>query len=273
MSHWTDARFRLERTYESGMAIRRKNAPSPRGTLLYLHGLGESGLCFERVITDPRLDAWTHVVPDMIGYGKSSWSRQPFDLEQHAVVLEQLMDRLELGPVTLVGHSMGGVIGLHLARCSAVEAFVNVEGNISPADCTGSAVAAGQTLEQWLDQGFQDFLDSLYVPGDEDDPGVERGRVLQAYGASAHMSDPRTFHLNSRDLVRESSTETLAARLADLGIPQVYIHGFPRGTGERSRHLLQTAGIPLERLEPAGHWPYLDQHDDFVHTLVTFLNR
>lgn len=275
MSHWREDRFRLERFTELGMAVRRKSAEDARGTLFYIHGLGESGLCFERVICDPRLAAWNHVVPDMIGYGKSAWPEKPFSLERHAAGLDLLMDRLRLGPVTLVGHSMGGVIGLYLAerRRTRIDGFFNIEGNISPADCTGSAVAAGQSLDEWLDGGFHAFLNDLYQPNDPDDPNAERNPVLRAYGASAQMGDPRTFHVNSCDLVRESAEETLAARLARLDLPLVYVHGVPRGTGKRSQHLLTEAGIPLVPLEPAGHWPYLDQHNAFVDALVTFLNR
>ncbi len=278
--HWREERFRLERFTELGMAVRRRTAEPgqnepAKGTLFYIHGLGESGLCFERVICDPRLAAWTHVVPDMIGYGKSAWPEQPFSLERHAAGLDLLMDRLQLDSVTLVGHSMGGVIGLYLAdrRRTRIEGFVNIEGNISPADCTGSGVAADQSLQEWLDGGFQAFLSDLYDPNDPEDPGSERNQVLQAYGASAHMSDPRTFHLNSCDLVRESAEETLAARLAELDLPQIYVYGAPRGTGERSQQLLTDVGIALSPLEPAGHWPYLDQHDAFVDVLVAFLNR
>ena len=279
-THWRKERFRLKRFTELGMAVRRKAAEPAqskptRGTLFYIHGLGESGLCFERAICDPRLAAWTHVVPDMIGYGKSAWPEQPFNIERHAAGLDLLMDRLQLDSVTLVGHSMGGVIGLYLAdrRRTRIEGFVNIEGNISPADCTGSGIAAGQSLEEWLDGGFQTFLDDLYEPNDPQDLSQERNQILQAYGASAYMCDPRTFHVNSCDLVRESAEETVAARLAQLGLPQIYIYGKPRGTGERSQELLTQAGIPLKPLEPAGHWPYLDQHNAFVDELVAFLNR
>lgn len=272
---WPEARFRLERFTELGMAVRRKTAVGSLGTLFYIHGLGESGLCFERLITDPRLDRWTHVVPDLIGYGKSVWPEQPFSLERHAAGLDLLMDRMGLGQVTLVGHSMGGVISCHLGdrRRSRVRGLVNIEGNISPADCTGSAVAAGFTLNQWLDGEFERFVDGYCDPRDPEDPGDERSEVLRAYSASARICDPRTLHLNSRDLVRESGTETLAHRLGRLDLPQIYVYGSPRGTGERSRELLQAEDIPLVELEPAGHWPYLDQHDRFVEILVSFLTR
>lgn len=275
MTAWTDARLHLERSQHQGFALRRRTSKRSRGTLFYIHGLGESTLCFERVMADPRLESWHHLAPDMMGYGKSDWTETPFDVERHAQSLSRLMDELDpQRPVTLVGHSMGGVIGLYLARLqtSRTHAVVNVEGNISPADCTGSAVAARQALAGWLEGGFFNYLQDLGRPVDETDPTQERAAVLRAYSASAHLCDPRTFHLNSRDLVRESATETLAQRLSALDLPQVYIHGSPRGTGPRSLDLLRAANIPLIALNDAGHWPYLDQHDGFIDALVEFLN-
>ena len=283
MPRWTATRFALERSFCRGMAVRRRRPsaePSPDsmpGTLVYIHGLGESSYCFEQVICDPRLAARDHVAPDLVGYGKSSWDRGAVGVEQHAEHLEALIEELELRQVLLVGHSMGGVIGLYLARRLharddiELQGFINIEGNISPSDCTGSALAAAQSLDEWLTTGFDDYLASLTEPVDEADASQERGAVLRAYFASASHADPRTFHLNSRDLVRESATETLASRLADLDVPQIYIHGTPRGTGPRSLELLAEAGIPARPVNGAGHWPYLDQHEVFVDHVVDFL--
>jgi pimeloyl-ACP methyl ester carboxylesterase len=57
--------------FEHGMYIREAGHESPRVTVLYVHGLGESGLCFEGLLGDPRLRRWRHLAPDLPGYGKS----------------------------------------------------------------------------------------------------------------------------------------------------------------------------------------------------------
>ena len=283
MGSWNETRLKLERSTHNGCFLRRRQASesAARGAVFYIHGLGESGLCFEKVISDPRLAAWHHVVPDMLGYGKSTWSDEPLDVEAHARHLAHVIEGLELhklGPLTVAGHSMGGVIGLYLARelqnsGLPLAGLFNIEGNISPSDCTGSAIAAGHSLDDWLDHGFEEYLAGLHAPVDEGDISQERAWVLRSYAASATHCDPRTLHLNSCDLVRESGTETLASHLADLGLDQLYVHGFPRGTGPRSLELLKKAEIPTFSVNDAGHWPYLDQHDAFVDCLVDFLNR
>ncbi|MCG8459387.1 MAG: alpha/beta hydrolase [Holophagales bacterium] len=301
MSPWNEARFQLERFTELGMAIRRRRSSEGGRAVLWIHGLGESGLCFEPVICDPRLSDHHHLVPDLIGYGKSTWPEQPLSLEQHAASLDLLLDRLGLERVTLVGHSMGGVIGLYLSsrHRRRVERFVNVEGNISPADCTSSRSASAHSLEEWLDHGYDDFLDQLHARGapaarsparpkgatiggtvesEGEEPGdaaetTEAPAVLRAYSASIHMADPRAFHRNSLELVRESDREDLAERQGTLEAPQLYVHGRPRGTGARSLELLEAAGIPTAAFEPAGHWPFLDQHEAFVELLSELLSH
>lgn len=274
MTRWNPSRFQLERFTELGMAIRHHRSAVGERTLLWIHGLGESGLEFEEMICDPRLADHHHLVPDLLGYGKSTWPEQPLGLSQHAASLDLLLDRLSIEQAVVVGHSMGGVIGLYLAdrRRRRCQGLFNIEGNISPADCTGSRKASEYDSAAWLERGWDTQLDGLHREAEDDDPGTERADVLRAYCASIRMADPRTFHRNSLDLVRESDAESLAIRLAELELPQVYVHGHPRGTGERSLELLHASGIPTHAIAPAGHWPHLDQPDATVDALLAFLD-
>ncbi len=258
----------MARGFEGSFHVRRLRAPSAAGAVLYVHGLGESGLCFERVMADPRLADWAHLAVDLEGYGKSLWAAEPFALDEHAQRLARLIDRLSLESVVVVGHSMGGVIGTLLCErlAGTARGFVNVEGNLSLPDCGYSGRAVEFSLEAWLDHGFDRVLDAIHHEG-------ESAGVRLAYIASILMCDPRAYHRNSRDLVELSRAEGLAARLAALDAPTVYVHGAPRGTGERSLGLLERAGVERIRIDGAGHWPFLDQHDAFVEALAGFLAR
>lgn len=272
MTTWPARRLAIQRSNHdaTGMAVRRLETTPPedaRGTLLYIHGLGESGLCFEDSMADPRLSAWDHLQPDLPGYGKSGWTGEPFGLDEHAAALIALLEDLGGDPVVVVGHSMGGVIGTFLGEMAPdlVRAIVNVEGNISPPDCGYSRRAAAFSPEEWLHTGYARVLDQIY--GDQGEHPV----VRRAYGASIQMCDPRTFHRNSLDLVERSAELTLARRLADIHKPTVYIHGSPRGTGEQSLGLLRDVGIPTHGIDDAGHWPFLDQPVAFAEAVAAFL--
>jgi pimeloyl-ACP methyl ester carboxylesterase len=236
--------------------------------LLWIHGLGESALCFERIMADPRLQGWRQLAPDLPGYGKSPWRAEPLDLSAQAEVLAGLISDRDAAPAVIIGHSMGGVSGLLLAERhpELVRAFINVEGNVTLDDCSISRPVSEQTVEELLEGGFERLLDIFYRQGRED-------RALRGYYASVRHCDPRQYHLNSTELVELSAGGELARRLAALPCPLLYLLGEPRGTGEFSRSRLDEAGVQWRAVPGAGHWPFLDQPGHFLDLLTAFLNR
>ena len=262
-----ERRFLIRHSLAEGMHLRTVSAESSQGTILYVHGLGESALSFEALLTDPKLASWKHLAPDLPGYGKSFWESEPLPLEEQARRLARLLSGQVEEPVVVLGHSMGGVIGTLLAELEPekVRAFVNVEGNLSLADCGYSSQAARYSRQAWLEEGAEIVLGNILA-----DEG-EASEVTRAYAASIQLCDPRAFHLNSDELVEFSSGHGLAARMADLSMPGIFLHGVPRGTGERSLGLLARHGVRVRGIEGAGHWPFLDQPAAFVDELLEFL--
>ena len=81
-------------------------------TLVFVHGLSSN------------LDSWKKnlqgltgnyrcIAIDLPGYGKSSRSKTDYSLAEYAKVLNDLVDKMKLSNVVLVGHSMGGQIAMH----------------------------------------------------------------------------------------------------------------------------------------------------------------
>ena len=67
--------------------------------MLLLHGLGATGAVWR---------AWDGVAPDLPGHGAAAWD-PPYSFARHA---EAVLPLLGAEPVTVVGHSMGGVVAL-----------------------------------------------------------------------------------------------------------------------------------------------------------------
>lgn len=272
MQSWARRRLEIEQSLELGMHLRRRSNRDPLGTLLYIHGLGESGLCFESLMTDPRLQQWNHLAPDLPGYGKSFWCPEPLGLKDFARRLTELMGLVTDQRIVLVGHSMGGVIGtlllesLDAEEMQRIAALVNVEGNIATGDCGFSAWATARSLDDWLDVGFSQLL--VEIQQQEEDPAINR-----SYGASVAMCDPRAFHRNSRELVEMSAVEDLAPRLAAIDVAKIFFYGSPRGMCSRALELLARTEIPMHGIEDTGHWFYLEDQDAFVPPLVEFLRN
>ena len=255
-------------SFENSLFYRYINRSNSVGTILYIHGLGESGLCFESLILQEQLRQWSHLVLDLEGYGKSLWPVAPKSLEQHADSLASWLQFKSISPVILLGHSMGGVIGLILSEKypELVKGFINVEGNISIEDCTFSSQAASYSLEDFQTYGFDTIRNGVYSSGLEDP-------ALRSYYPSLCFCQPQTYHLNSSELVEFSRDAQLAKRLGSLKIPLIYLLGNPRGTGELSRSMLTASGVEWRAIEDAGHWPFIDRPKIFINEMLRFLSQ
>ena len=234
--------------------------------LLWIHGLGESSLCFESVLTQPALQAYRHWLLDLPGYGRAPRS-EPQTLAELALRLEPVLEKV--GPCTLIGHSMGGVLAVMIAErfgADRVVSVVNVEGNLSPGDCQYSGRVAGCTEREFLNWGRRELLDGLYHQGVADE--AHRG-----YYASMRLAEPGTVYQHSRDLVEISTTEEMVGRMTCLEVPTYYLAGVPNGVCERSLQLLSESTLSHDLIEPSGHWPFIDQPAAFAERLASWLDR
>jgi pimeloyl-ACP methyl ester carboxylesterase len=257
---------------ENGMFVRDRPVTQARGTLLFVHGLGESGLCFEHLLDHPGLRQWRLLVPDLPGYGRSPWPREPLGLDDQADRLARWLRQEKSSPAALpivvVGHSMAGVTALLVGERhpEIATAVVDVDGNVSLGDCVFSRLVARQDLPAFLDRGFEQQRGLVFKAGADD-------RAQRGYYVSMRLADPRSYYRNSLELVAMSEREDMAGRLAALPMPAHYIAGVPGGACRRTLELLAAAGVACTRIEPSGHWPFIDQPDAFVTALLEFLDR
>jgi pimeloyl-ACP methyl ester carboxylesterase len=91
---------------------------TPNGrTVVLLHGKNFWAGYWQETINLLVQHGYRVVVPDQIGFGKSS---KPDDIHYSFDLLAQnthaLLDALKVGRVAIVGHSMGGMLAVHFAR-------------------------------------------------------------------------------------------------------------------------------------------------------------
>jgi len=243
---------------EHDMMVRRVGA-GPE--VLWLHGLGGWSASFDPIVAHPALSGFSHVLPDLPGYGRSPWPAHPDDL---ARVADRLATWIGDRKPALIGHSMGGVLAHGVAERIAVRAVVDVDSNLSRGDCTFSALAAAYSLDDFVAFGFSTLRADVYENGRTD--VSSRG-----YHASMCAASPQVFHHHARELVALSEPETRAAGLAALRAPLLFIAGVPDGICARSRELLDQHGVPWVGIEPAGHCVFIDQPDAFAAAVAGFL--
>ncbi len=254
------------------MVVRRfARGPAERvPELVWIHGLGERSSCFDAIAEHRLLDGMIHVLPDLPGYGDSQppvLSAEGNSLEALATHLAEWLTSWPARPLpVLIGHSMGGVLATLIAERMPVRGVINVDGNLTRGDCTFSAEAAGYSVADFTQRGFAAMRAAVAARGSAEP-------ALRGYATSLAAANAQVFHRHSIDLVEMSSTETLAGRLAALTAQTLFIAGVPAGICERSRGMLGTAHVPWIGLEPAGHWPFVDQIDLFAASVRAFVRE
>ncbi|MDH6436519.1 3-oxoadipate enol-lactonase [Streptomyces sp. SAI-144] len=90
------------------------SGPPDAPPLVLLHALGEDATDWEAVV--PALARSRRVYAlDLRGHGRSDWPGE-YSLELMQADVLQFLDALGLGPVDLIGHSMGGIVAYLLAE-------------------------------------------------------------------------------------------------------------------------------------------------------------
>lgn len=81
--------------------------------IVLLHGKNFSGYYWERVANDLLNKKYRVIIPDQIGFGKSSKPNSyQYSFGQLALNTKSLLDNLNIKNFDLVGHSMGGMIAV-----------------------------------------------------------------------------------------------------------------------------------------------------------------
>ena len=84
---------------------------------LLLHGKNFYGNSWTGVARDLAAAGWRVVVPDQIGFGKSSKPDIEYSFDYLAANTARLLDELKItGPIVVIGHSTGGMLAVRFAR-------------------------------------------------------------------------------------------------------------------------------------------------------------
>ena len=99
----------IEHFSQEGVMAYMDVAPTGQNVMLF-HGMNFGGIGFAPTI-DALADAgFRVVVPDRVGYGKSSKLDIPYNLSMFAADAKKLLDHLGVEQTAIVGHSMGGML-------------------------------------------------------------------------------------------------------------------------------------------------------------------
>lgn len=128
-------------TYWGEMAYRDSGGSGQ--PLLFLHGTGCDSSDWTRVIESLACE-WRCIALDFRGHGRSAVPTKPFTLDSLADDVLCLADHLRVENLAIVGHSLGGMVAMEVARRSSrVAELVLLEGWTSLSSA-GSAFDTGR---------------------------------------------------------------------------------------------------------------------------------
>jgi pimeloyl-ACP methyl ester carboxylesterase len=269
---------------------------TPDHTVLLLHGKNFSGAYWARTADALVEEGYRVIMPDQIGFGKSS---KPTDFQYSFHALAQhtnaLLEDRDAGTVTVVGHSMGGMLATRFA--------------LMYPDRTDQLVLVNPIgLEDWKRKVPYQTIDKWYQQELEKTPSGVKQYMQESYfdGTWKGAYDP-LLEIQA-GWIRGPDYETIArvsARTYDMIFTQPVLYEFPDLQmptlliiGERDRTAIGTGRVPdsvavsmgrydqlgneaaqaipnstLVELPGIGHVPQYEAFDRFRKALLGFVQN
>ena len=236
-------------------------------------------------------DDWHVIAIDHRGHGDSEWVADGnYSAGDMVYDIAQLVHQLDLAPVTIVAHSLGGQVCLRYAGIypEMVSKLVAIEGlGPSPAVLAGlMAKPYRERVREWIEKKrasagrtprkYATIADALArMRGENTYLTAEQAEHLTIHGANRNEDGTFSWkfdpHLNNWPV--ETGYEELKSVWEAITCPTLLLYGAnswasnPETDG-RIRYFSTASVIEFEN---AGHWLHHDQFDRFVATLRAFL--
>jgi pimeloyl-ACP methyl ester carboxylesterase len=251
--------------------------------VVLLHGIAGTSATWDAVI--PRLaEHYDVLAPDLLGHGESAKPHGDYSLGAYANVVRDLLEALEIGRATIVGHSLGGGIAMQFAyqfieRCERL-VLVSSGGlgrEVHPL-LRAATLPGAEAVLPWLStagsRGVGALVHALRLLGVR--ASADLDETWRSFVSLEEPAARRAFIQTVRGVMdhggqRVSANERLY--LAE-GLPTLIVWG-EKDPLIPVRHAREAhermAGSRLEIFPDAGHFPYRDDPERFVSVLVDFI--
>jgi pimeloyl-ACP methyl ester carboxylesterase len=259
-------------------------AGTPNGrTVVLFHGMNFGGFYFAGPIEALRKEGFRVVVPDQIGFGRSSKPIIPYNFNDMALNSRTLLKSLGIAKAAIVGHSMGGMLAARFAA-----SYPDVTERVvlyNPIGLTDYRWESGQSWKN-TDEMYKAMLaqthDQIYA-GDY--------ATIRRYFATSPWKPEFDEFVRimyapslSSDWPRYAMVRTLLGQMVYLD-PVVYdwphikvkalvLGGDKDGPDfpQRAKHIADTIpGGQMVLIPGAGHVPHIEVPEKFNRELLKFL--
>jgi pimeloyl-ACP methyl ester carboxylesterase len=266
------------------VTYRLAEADRTRPAILLIHGLAGNSRTWRDVM--PQLaEDFTVLAPDLLGHGESAKPLGDYSLGAYASGLRDLLAVTDLGPVTVIGQSLGGGVALQLAyqHPEVVDRLVLVGSG-------GLGREVSWLLRVLTLPGAEYAMPFIFPPffrdrGDAVSRALyERGwkapkvsEMWRAYVSLTQAENRVAFVRTLRAVIDPGGQSVSASDRLYLAaaMPTLIIWGDADNIIPVTHALEAHDAIPgsrLEIFEGVGHFPHIERPELFVEVVTDFMN-
>ncbi|WP_026729370.1 alpha/beta fold hydrolase [Flavobacterium denitrificans] len=264
--------------------------------VVLLHGKNFNGAYWETTIKALNAAGYRVIVPDQIGFGKSSKPDNfQYTFQQLAENTKKLLDHLGIGKATILGHSMGGMLATRFALMypEMTEKLV-LENPIGLEDW--KLVVPYKPVDWWYEseqkqnfQSIKNYQMANYYNG-KWNADYQKWAELSAGWTTAPDYDKVAW--NSALLYEMIFTQPVLYEFKNIQVPTLLIIGTRDKTalgkplvsediqatmgnyaelGKRTQKAIPNS--KLVEIPNTGHLPHIESFDQFIKPLIVFLKE
>ncbi|EDU41508.1 MhpC hydrolase or acyltransferase alpha beta hydrolase superfamily [Pyrenophora tritici-repentis] len=240
-----------------------------RETFVFMHGLGSSQNYYHGVTQVLVASGFRCITFDNTGAGRSPYTFVEQSIESMSNDVIGILDALEVEKAVFVGHSMGGIVGAHVAaeRSDRIVAAILV-GPVYPN--TGLIPVFQKRIETVEKDGMQPLADSI------PDAAVGKKASPLAKGMIRELllsQDPAGYVSNCRVILNASPPH-----YSKISVPILILAGAEDKSAplEGCKKMFEEMGSTKKRLEimeGVGHWHCLEAFDEVAKLIEGFYHE
>ncbi|SDD84156.1 alpha/beta fold hydrolase [Ruegeria marina] len=252
--------------------MRYLETPQEGPVIVYLPAISFSAVAsFFEVVTHPDMPRHRALLVDYLGSGASDHPNGfDYSLEGHAACIAALLDGAACRGATVMGHSMGGSVAIHLAttRPDLVGNLIVGEGNVTAGGGGLVRQIVAHDEAAFVEKAFPKMQAEIFARArDGDVIGIRRNNVWK--------------HISAMGLYRNAQAlnnvpDSMLDHLMALPMKRTFVYGektLPAasdavGPDTPLPELLRANGVNVEVVPGAGHGQMFDNLDGFVDMLA-----
>ncbi len=259
--------------------------------LILLHGGMDHGRSWDQVAMRLR-DKWHVIVPELRGHGDSEWPNDgDYTMAGYVYDFAHLIHQLQLAPVTIVAHSLGGNISLRYAALypDNVRKLVAIEG-LGPSperQAEEAAKTPAERLREWIERKrdlsgrqpkrYATLEDAARRMNEKNSHLTsEMAEHLTLHGVN--QNEDGTYSWKFDNYVRawpptDMSRADLETLWQAITCPTLLVYGNESWASnpEEDGRIKHFQNAKVAAFDRAGHWVHHDRFEDFTTMVEEFV--